>query len=53
MSDAGKTAWDAISTVLTDNQYTYVGDASYLSSVTDANNVTLSGGDPKFGAWSG
>lgn len=53
MSDAGKTAWDAVSTVLTDNQYTYVGDASYLSSVTDANNVTLSGGDPKYGAWSG
>lgn len=53
MSDAGKTAWDAVSKVLTDNQYTYVGDASYLSSVTDANNVTLSGGDPKYGAWSG
>ena len=53
MSDAGKTAWDAVSTALTDNQYTYVGDASYLSSVTDANNVTLSGGDPKYGAWSG
>ena len=53
MSDAGKTAWDAVSKVLTDNQYTYVGDVSYLSSVTDANNVTLSGGDPKYGAWSG
>ena len=53
MSDAGKTAWDAVSTVLTDNQYTYVGDASYLSSVTDANNVTLSGGDSRYGSWSG
>ena len=53
MSDAGKTAWDAVSTVLTDNQYTYVGDASYLSSVTDTSGVTLSGGDPKYGAWSG
>ena len=53
MSDAGKTAWDAVSTVLTDNQYTYVGDASYLSSVTDTSGVTLSGGDSRYGAWSG
>lgn len=53
MSDAGKTAWDAVSKVLTDNQYTYVDDASYLSSVTDANNVTLSGGDSRYGSWSG
>lgn len=53
MSDAGKTAWDAISTVLTDNQYTYVGDASYLSSVTDTSGVTLSGGDSRYGSWSG
>lgn len=48
MSDAGKTAWDAVSTVLTDNQYTYVGNASYLSGVTDP-----SGGDSRYGAWSG
>lgn len=53
MSDAGKTAWDAVSTVLTDNQYTYVGDASYLSSVTDTSGVTLSGGDSRYGSWSG
>lgn len=53
MSDAGKTAWDAISTVLTDNQYTYVGDVSYLSSVTDTSGVTLSGGDSRYGSWSG
>lgn len=55
MSDAGKTAWDAVSTVLTDNQYTYVGDASYLSSVTDTNNVTLGNADTQkiYGSWSG
>lgn len=53
MSDAGKTAWDAVSTVLTDNQYTYVGSGNYLSSVTDPSGVTLSGGDSRYGAWSG
>lgn len=53
MSDAGKTAWDAVSTVLTDNQYTYVGNVSYLSGVTDPSGVTLSGGDSRYGAWSG
>lgn len=53
MSDAGKTAWDAVSTVLTDNQYTYVGSGSYLSDVTDPSGVTLSGGDSRYGAWSG
>lgn len=53
MSDAGKTAWDAVSTVLTDNQYTYVGNASYLSGVTDPSGVALSGGDSRYGAWSG
>ena len=53
MSDAGKTAWDAVSTVLTDNQYTYVGSGSYLSDVTDPSGVTLSGGDSRYGSWSG
>lgn len=53
MSDAGKTAWDAVSTILTDNQYTYVGGGSYLSSVTDPSGVTLSGGDSRYGSWSG
>ncbi len=53
MSDAGKTAWDAVSTVLTDNQYTYVGSGSYLSGVTDPSGVTLSGGDSRYGSWSG
>ena len=53
MSDAGKTAWDAVSTVLTDNQYTYVGNASYLSGVTDPSGIALSGGDSRYGAWSG
>ena len=53
MSDAGKTAWDAVSTVLTDNQYTYVGSGNYLPSVTDPSGVTLSGGDSRYGAWSG
>ena len=53
MSDAGKTAWDAVSTVLTDNQYTYVGSGSYLSDVTDPSGVTLSGSDSRYGSWSG
>lgn len=53
MSDAGKTAWDAVSTVLTGNSYTYVGSGSYLSSVTDTSGVTLSGGDSRYGSWSG
>ena len=55
MSDAGKTAWDAVSTVLTNNQYTYDGDESYLRSVTDANNVTLGNDDTQkiYGSWSG
>lgn len=57
MSDAGKTALDAVTTALTSNRYTYDydGGKSYLKSVTDTNNVTLGNADTQkiYGNWSG
>lgn len=57
MSDAGKTALDAVTTALTSNRYTYDYDSgtSYLKSVTDTNNVTLGNADTQkiYGSWSG
>ena len=57
MSDAGKTALDAVTTALTSNRYTYDydGGKSYLKSVTDTNNVTLGNADTQkiYGSWSG
>ena len=57
MSDAGKTALDAVTTALTSNRYTYDydGGTSYLKSVTDTNNVTLGNADTQkiYGSWSG
>ena len=48
-----RTAADAVMAALTENQYTYTGNSTYLSGITDPNSVSLTGGDSAFGSWSG
>ena len=48
-----RTAADAVMAALTKNQYTYTGNSTYLSGITDPNSVSLTGGDSAFGSWSG
>ena len=52
-SNAYRTAWDALETVLTTKGYTYTGSGTYVTGVTDSAGTSLSGGDPERGPWSG
>ncbi len=45
------TAWDAVKACLEANGYTYEGSGSYVSAITDKNNVTL--GEKEHGEMSG
>ena len=52
-SSDGRTAADALLSVLAQNRYTYTGTPGYITGVTDANGVALTAGDKTFGPWSG
>ena len=52
-SNAYRTAWDALETVLTTKGYTYTGSGTYVTGVTDSAGTSLSNGDPERGPWSG
>ena len=52
-SSDGRTAADALLSVLARNRYTYTGTPGYITGVTDANGVALTAGDKTFGPWSG
>lgn len=48
-SSDGRTAADALLSVLAQNRYTYTGTPGYITGVTDANGVALTAGDKTFG----
>lgn len=52
-SSDGRTAADALLSVLAQNRYTYTGTPGYITGVTDANGVALTAGDKTLGPWSG
>lgn len=52
-SSDGRTAADALLSVLAQNRYTYTGTPGYITGVTDVNGVALTAGDKTFGPWSG